>query len=237
MPTTLRDDMVARLGAAGDPERAEGQQRYMKSSMPYHGVVMADLRRIARAAFAEHPIGDADEWEAQVLELWRRATHREQRYAAIELAEHPPYRRWLDPTRVPMVEEMIVTGAWWDYVDRLAGVHMGHLLVAYPDEIRPLLWRWATDDDLWRRRTSIIAQLRRKADTDTALLFHAIEASSASTEFFLRKAIGWALREYSKTAPDEVIAYVTAHTGELSGLSTREALKVVRKAGRVVDIG
>jgi 3-methyladenine DNA glycosylase AlkD len=232
----LRDNVVARLRAAGDPERAEGQQRYMKSTMPYHGVVTPDMRRIAQAVFADHPLADAATWEAEVLELWRDATHREQRYVAVELAEHKPYRPWLDPSRAPMIEEMIVTGAWWDFVDRLAGVHMGHLLARFPDEIRPMMWRWATDDDMWRRRTSIIVQLGRKATTDTELLFHAIESSVDSTEFFLRKAIGWALREHSKTDPDVVIDYVTAHADELSGLSKREGLKVVRKQGLVTEI-
>ena len=90
-----------------------------------------------------------------------------------------------------MVEEMIVTGAWWDYVDQLAGKHMGHLLASYPADIRPVLLSWAENDDIWRRRTAILAQLRFKAGTDTDLLFSAIEASIEEKEFFLRKAIGW----------------------------------------------
>lgn len=237
MRPTLRDDLVSRLCAAGDPERAEAQRRYMKSTMPFHGVVTSDMRRIARAVFADHPLADADTWEAEVLGLWRQATHREQRYAAVELAGHAPYRRWLDPSRTAMIEEMIVTGAWWDFVDRLAAVHMGHLLDAFPDEIRPMMWLWASDDNMWRRRTSIIVQLGRKAETDTELLFHAIESSIDSKEFFLRKAIGWALREYSKTEPDVVIGYVAAHADELSGLSSREALKVVRRQGLPTGIG
>ena len=106
---------------------------------------------------------------------------------------------------------MIVTGAWWDYVDQLAGKHMGHLLATHPEDIRPVLLRWAGDDDIWRRRTAILAQLRFKDRTDPGLLFAVIEPSIARKEFFLRKAIGWALREYSKTRPDAVTRYVEAN--------------------------
>ena len=128
-----------------------------------------------------------------------------------------------------MIEEMIVTGAWWDYVDQLAAKHMGHLLASHPGDVRPVLVSWATGEDIWRRRTAILAQLRFKADTDTGLLFSAIEASISDKEFFLRKAIGWALREYSKTAPGVVAGYVADNHHRLSALSRREALKVIER--------
>ena len=229
MTRSLRDDLIARLTAAGDPDRAEGQQRYMKSEMPFHGVRVPEVRRLARAVFRDHPVLDPKSWQEEVLGIWRSATHREQRYAAIEFAYAEPYRRWLRPGCLAMIEEMIVTGAWWDYVDQLAGKHMGYLLASYPENIRPVLMSWATDDDIWRRRTAILAQLRLKADTDTELLFPAIEASITEKEFFLRKAIGWALREYSKTAPQVVADYVSANSHRLSALSRREALKVIKR--------
>lgn len=102
--------------------------------------------------------------------------------------------------------------------------------------MKPLLKRWATDDDMWRRRTAIICQLKFKSATDEALLFHAIEASKLSREFFLRKAIGWALREYSKTEPQVIIDYITTNADTLSGLSKREGLKVLLKQGAVSGI-
>lgn len=227
MTRSLRADLIARLSAAGDPDRAAGQQRYMKSELPFHGVRVPEVRRLARAVMADHPIPDADTWEATVLGIWRRATHREQRYGAIELAYAPLYRRWLGPGRLDMVEEMVVTGAWWDYVDQLAAKHVGHLLASYPEDMRPVLLAWSEDHDIWRRRTSILAQLGFKADTDAELLFALIKPSLASQEFFLRKAIGWALREYSKTRPDAVTDYVATNHRRLSPLSRREALKVI----------
>ena len=229
MTLSLRADLIARLSAAGDPERAKGQQRYMKSDLPFHGVRVPEVRRLARAVIKAHPIPDPASWEELILETWRSATHREQRYGAIEIAYAPRYRTWLRPACLPMLEEMIVTGAWWDYVDQLAGKHMGHLLSSYPADIRPVLLSWAEDADIWRRRTAILAQLRFKADTDTGLLFALIEPSIAEKEFFLRKAIGWALREYSKTCPEVVIDFVAANRHRLSTLSRREALKAIER--------
>ena len=229
MTASLRSDLIARLSAGGDPARAEGQQRYMKSEMPFHGVRVPEVRRLARAVIKDHPLPDPPAWEKAVLNIWRSATHREQRYAAIEFAYAPAYRRWLRPGCLGMVEEMIVTGAWWDYVDQLAAKHMGHMLLSYPMDIRPVLMSWAEDPNIWRRRTAILAQLRFKADTDTDLLFSAIAPSLDEGEFFLRKAIGWALREYSKTAPGVVARYVDEHSARLSPLSKREALKVIAR--------
>ena len=229
MTASLRADLIARLSAAGDPVRAEGQQRYMKSELPFHGVRVPEVRRLARALIKDRPLPDAVAWEEAVLEIWRAATHREQRYAAIEVAYAPRCRRWLRPGCLGMLEEMIVTGAWWDYVDQLAPKHIGHLLASYRTDIRPILMSWAEDPDIWKRRTAIIAQLRFKDGTDTELLFSAIEASIDEKEFFLRKAIGWALREYSKTAPEVVADYVATHHHRLSSLSRREALKWLRR--------
>lgn len=228
-----RDDLIARLEAAADPSRAPGQQDYMKSEMPFHGVAVPEARKIARAVGRDHPFADRADWQRGVLEIWRGATHREQQYAATEISLITPHRRWLDGQALPMIEEMIVTGAWWDHVDALAANHVGLMLAADPDVVRPVLWAWATDDldregALWRRRTAIISQLKCRTDTDIDLLFHAIESSIDSSEFFLRKAIGWALREYAKTDPDEVLAFVDRHEDRLSGLSKREALKHLR---------
>lgn len=227
-----RDDLVARLEAAGDAERAEGQQRYMKSAVPFHGVRVPEARTIATAVARDHPFADRDEWEAGVLEIWRDATHREQQYAATDIAFHRPYQRWLDGDALPMIEEMIVTGAWWDHVDALAGRHMGVMLRQDPDVIRPTMVAWATDPldregAIWRRRTALLCQLRHKADTDLDLLTHAIEASMDEGEFFLRKAIGWALRQYAYVDPDWVVGFVDRHVERLSPLSKREALKNV----------
>ncbi len=120
-------------------------------------------------------------------------------------------------------EEMIRTGAWWDHVDEVAH-RLAELLDAHPAELAVELRVWADDGDFWIRRAAIIAQLQRKDSTDRDLLTAAIEASIGEGEFFLRKAIGWALRDFARTDPDWVRAFVDAHPG-LSPLSRREALK------------
>jgi len=227
----IRTLVIAALREAADPVRAPQQQAYMKSSMPYLGVAVPQCRRIAASVFKAHPIQDAGAWEAAILGLWRTAAHREERYAAIELLLFERYSSWLEPTRAPMIEELVVTGAWWDYVDAIAGRGMGTMLAAHPRPVKALLRDWAKDEDVWKRRTAILAQLRAKRGTDRKLLADVIRPSIGEPEFFLRKGIGWALREYSKTDPDWVRKFVATHP-DLSSLSRREALKHLQRTRR-----
>ena len=227
----LRNSVIAALRDAADPVRAPQQQAYMKSDMPYFGVGVPHCRRIAGAVFRAHPLPDACAWEAAILDLWRRAAHREERYAAIELLLFKRYSHWLEPARLPMVEELVVTGAWWDYVDAIASRGMGAMLAAHPRPVKAVLREWAKDDDIWKRRTAILAQLRARGETDTALLADAIRPSIGDPEFFLRKGIGWALREYSKTDPAWALAFIAANPG-LSVLSRREVLKHLERRNR-----
>ncbi|MCZ6642540.1 MAG: DNA alkylation repair protein [Gammaproteobacteria bacterium] len=227
----IRQALLFEFDKEADPERALQQQAYMKSAMPYLGIMMPVLRSAAKSVFKAHPIDDPDSWHDTALAIWRKARYREERYAAIDLVALPRYRKWLTPDSLPMLEEFIVTGAWWDYVDGIATRFFGHLLTNYPEALSPLLWAWAEDENIWRRRTAILAQLKYKTRTDEKLLFHALEASMDEKEFFLEKAIGWALREYSKSCPEVVIDYVEKHGPRLSNLSKREALKVLRKQG------
>ncbi|MEM9623851.1 MAG: DNA alkylation repair protein [Pseudomonadota bacterium] len=237
-------DRVARdLGAAlneaftqrGDPMRAEQQQAYMKSSMPFAGLAMPELRQTCKALIRLHPIDTSAQWQAAVLHLWHSAQVREQRHAALLLLAHRPYQRqWLQPDLLALARTLIVDGAWWDFVDPLATNHVGLLLEKFPEPIRPQVLAWTTDADVWVRRSSILCQLKFKAATDTELLHAAIQGSIQDNDFFARKAIGWALREYAKTDAPWVISYVDTHAASLSALSQREALRVLRKQGRVV---
>ncbi|GAA3680778.1 DNA alkylation repair protein [Nonomuraea antimicrobica] len=211
------------LQDAAAPGKAETMRAYMRSDMPFLGVQAVPRRAALRKVFAEHRLDSAPEWRRAVLSLWREAEYREERYAAVELSGYHLYREFQTLYTIPMYEEMIVSGAWWDLVDELATHRIGGLLAAYPDSMRPLMLEWAHDDDLWKRRTAILCQNRFKSRTDTALLYACIEPSLSDNDFFARKAIGWALREYAKTRPEEVIRYVKAKG--LTGLSRREALK------------
>jgi 3-methyladenine DNA glycosylase AlkD len=193
----------------------------MKSAMPYAGVTMPVVRRIVSAALADHPVPDAATWHDAVVTLWRPATVREERYAAVEIARAKPYRAYAtDPGTMPLYEELIVDGAWWDHVDEVAINLVGPLLPG----VTPLMLAWAANPDLWRRRTSIICQVGRGRDLDLDLLTRVIEPNLADREFFIRKAIGWALRHHARVDPDWVRNFVATHPG-LSPLSRREAMK------------
>jgi len=216
------------LRAAADPAKAPAMQAYMKSSMPYLGVQAPQLRQAIRAVFAAHPVESFEEWRDAVMELWREARYREERYAAIELAGYTPYRLFRSLEALPMYEEMIVSGAWWDFVDTIATHQLGELLRRHPFEMPAILRQWAVCADMWKRRSAILAQLNFKSDTDLKLLYDCIRPSLGASEFFLRKGIGWALRQYARTDPAEVVRFVRRNEARLSPLSKREALKHVR---------
>ena len=213
------------LAEAGDPEQAVRQQAYMKSALPFRGVAAPEMRRLCRALFAAHPLPDRSGWEQTVRTLWDEAAYREERYAAIALTGHRLYRGYQEPALIPLYEHMIVTGAWWDHVDELASRRVGPLLLDHPAEVAAVMRAWSTDRDRWRRRTSIICQLGAKEQTDRALLTECVLANLEDRDFFLRKAIGWALRQYARVEPDWVQAFVAEHRDRMSPLSVREATK------------
>ena len=218
----------AALVEVADAEKAEPMQRYMKLAMPYLGVQMPLLRTVVRPVVAAWPLPDRSAWEAAVRTLYAEASHREERYAALEVAGHRLYRAHRDVEALPLFAWLIAEGAWWDLVDWTAGL-VDEVLLRDPGAARPVVREWATADDLWLRRVAIISQLKVRGETDLDLLTHAIDANLEGTpfghEFFIRKAIGWALRQHARTDPDWVRSFVASRGERLSGLSRREALK------------
>jgi 3-methyladenine DNA glycosylase AlkD len=215
------------LRQAGDPVRASAMQAYMKSAMQYHGVPTPLLRQICKATFADLQFQTRLQWQDQVLELWRNACFREERYAALHLAGDKRALPFQTLSAMKMFEELIVTGAWWDYVDDIASHRVGPILRDYPVPMRRKMLSWSKSGNLWKRRTAIICQLGFKAETDLKLLYACIEPSLGSREFFLQKAIGWALRQYAWIDNAEIKRYVRLNRTRLSALSCREALKNV----------
>lgn len=200
-------------------------QAYMKSSMPYRGVPSPGVRALCREVFRAHPLPDRWVWESTVREMWDAAAYREERYASIALTGDRAYAGYQDPGALALYDHLVVSGAWWDFVDEVAIRRVGPILLAHPAEVDPLLRAWATDEDMWRRRTAIIAQIKAKHATDLALLDHCVRANLDHRDFFVRKAIGWALREYAKTDPAWVRACVERHRDAMAPLSVREATK------------
>lgn len=226
--TDLIAAVSAELARAADPAKAPTMRAYMKSEMPYLGVSLPAVRAACRIVFAEHPLASFAEWRDTALSLWRTARFREERYAALALTGDRRYRDYQRPAALSMYEEMIVSGAWWDYVDEVGTHRIGPLLARYPETMRSELRAWSRDDNLWKRRAAILAQVGFKSDTDEQLLFACIEPNLGDRNFFIRKAIGWALREYAKTNPIAVRRYVRDHEAQLSPLSRREAMKHLR---------
>jgi 3-methyladenine DNA glycosylase AlkD len=213
------------LAARADARKAPAMQAYMKSRLPYRGVQTPALRALCRELYGGRVLDDEAVWRATVLALWREATHREEHYAAIELAGHRRYREHRRMAALPMYEEMIVSGAWWDYVDAIATQQLVDILRADRGPFTRAMRAWARSTDVWKRRSAILCQLKQKRETDRDLLTACIDASLESKEFFLRKGIGWALREYAKTDPAWVRRFVRDRAGRLSPLSQREALR------------
>lgn len=222
-PEALLKTIRSELSKVGSPARAVGQQAYMKSTMPYHGVGSPEMRAICKRLFAGLEFEGFEGWADAVRAVWDGAKFREERYAAIMLSGLGDKT----PRAMPIFEKLIVEGAWWDYVDDVAVHRVGPLVAEHPKTMKPLMRRWSKDDDMWKRRTSIICQVLTKGKTDLPLLYACIEPSLASREFFLRKAIGWALRAYAWVDASEIKRYVRANESRLSGLSKREALKNV----------
>lgn len=200
-------------------------QAYMKSTMPYLGVPTPLLRKTCRVVFADLEFPTARSWQECILGIWREARFREERYAALWLAGDKRARAFQTPAAMKMYEELIVAGAWWDFVDDIASHRVGPILASHPGIMRRKMLAWSRCNNVWKRRTAILCQLGFKSRTDLELLYACIEPSLGSPEFFLQKAIGWALRQYAWTDPKEVRCYVAANGQRLSALSRREALK------------
>jgi 3-methyladenine DNA glycosylase AlkD len=221
--SALQRSVRRALAAAADPGGAAAMQAYMKSAMPYLGASAPAVRAVCREVFAAYPFADAESWRVDVLGLWRGAKHREERYAAIALSGQRKAQPFQTLAALPMYQELIVSGAWWDYVDEVAAHRVGPLLRSYPRELRREMLTWSRSRDMWQRRRSIICQLSFKEVTDLKLLFACIEPSLASKEFFLRKAIGWALRQVARHDPGAVKRYVKERARLLSGRDERRA--------------
>jgi 3-methyladenine DNA glycosylase AlkD len=222
------DEIRAALAAVADPDKAAPMQAYMKSTMPNLGVQKPARVAALRPVLRRHRLPDRVTWEDTVRLLWDDATYREERYAATDVARYRSYADWArDPRSLELYDHLIVCGAWWDHVDEVAIRLVGPLLGAHPAEVAPVMRRWARDADRWRRRASVICQIGLRDATDTALLAECILANVDDPDFFIRKGIGWALREHAKTDPHWVRAFTTSYRARLSPLSLREATRTL----------
>lgn len=211
----LQDQMYA----AASKEIAKPMEKYMKHLFPYLGV-KAPLRKTIYKAFIKNNLPSSSSWEAETKYLWS-LPEREFQYTAIELC-WACRKMWTKKT-IHLLVFLLKDKSWWDSVDAIASILVGHYFLVFPEEKQATILKWSKDDNLWIRRTSIIFQLKYGAKTDWALLQACINNNLNSKEFFINKAIGWALRQYARTNAEQVRDFV--HHTQLANLSKREALK------------
>lgn len=220
---SIADEIRAGLVRARRPDKAEQMRAYLKSTLPCLGVPAAERREIVDTALRRHQ-PDRPLWRWIVLDLWAEPTYREERHAAIDVLNHPGARDHRDLDALDICEQLIREGAWWDLVDATSWT-VGDILAREPVRGAKRVREWIDRDDIWLRRAVITAQRRAGEDTDTELLTDAILASVGTGEFFLDKAIGWALRAYAGTDPAWVDAFVAEHEDVLAPLSVTEATR------------
>lgn len=210
------------LAARRDPDKAVAMQSYMRADMPFYGVQKSGREPILRHLSTEFTPADREEYEATVMALWE-LPHREEKYLAQGVAAS--FRQFIVLESLPLYRRFIVEGAWWDFVDETATHMIRQLVIDHPEETWPVVDGWVDDDDMWLRRAAIICQVGAKERTDADRLWRYCASRAHEKEFFIRKAIGWALRDYARTDPGAVAGFVDRHRDDLSGLSFREATK------------
>ena len=176
-------DIRQALADNANPTKSEGMRAYMKSEMPFRGVQKPARRKLLREVLKGGPLGDRRDWQDSVLKLWRNAEYREERYVALDIAGAPQYLAFRNLDTLPMFEEMVVNGAWWDYVDEVATHRLRELLERYPNDMARPMRSWSRDDNMWKRRSSIICQINRKDETDLDLLFDCIDPNLSHPDF------------------------------------------------------
>jgi len=219
------------LNDRAHPRKAVEMAAYMKTTMPFYGVPKPARELIYRELKKRFAVSNRKDYERAVLGLWA-LPHREEKYFALDVAR--TWRDFIVPDSMPLYRRLIEEGAWWDFVDEVAAHLVGTVLLHNRKEIAPLMDQWIDDADMWIRRAAIISQLKHKDRTDHVRLFRYSLAQAAEKDFFIRKAIGWALRQYAYSAPARVRDFITRNRGKLSPLTYREASRVLIKQGMTV---
>ena len=203
------------------PKQAPAMKKYMRDQFEYLGIKTPQSVALQKEFYAEHGLPEVTELDAILRDLWS-LQQREFQYAAVGLLGR--LNKQLPSEFIDTIEYLITTKSWWDTVDSIAGGTVGVHFKRYPAVKKKYLARWRKSENFWLRRTTILFQLNYKEETDFDLLCDIIRENLGSKEFFINKAIGWALRQYARTDPKAVKKFVNA-TKELNPLSRREAMK------------
>ena len=214
-------EIVKIYKANANSMNAAGAKAYLLNQFEFFGIKTPQRRTLCKAFYKTHPIQNHDELSLIVKECFEQP-QRELHYFAIELVGH--HKKIWNKKTLPLIEWMITHKSWWDSVDSTNTHVISEFFILFPEHIPAYTSKWNQSSNIWLQRMSILFQLNYKQNTDTALLKAYIEHCINEQDFFIRKAIGWALRAYAKNNPKWVKAFVKSHPN-LSPLSKREALK------------
>ena len=219
------EELAERLSALGTPARAEGSKKYLKSSRQFYGTTMPDLRRTVRAWLKDiDPSPDRGLLLSLAGDVWQQDQF-EMCMAAVEILRFKP--KLLQPEDLSDVEDMVRKSLTWALVDPLAIDVAGTVAADYPADTGQILDRWAGDADFWVRRTALLSQLKIvKPETGDARRFlRYADEMLDEKEFFIRKAIGWVLREMSRNRPGLVVEWMLPRAKRASGVTMREVVR------------
>ena len=217
---TYLQPLIGSMTAVADPQQAVQMARYMRDQFAFYGIKSPLRREILSGFLREYGVPVIEDVPEVVQALWE-LPEREQQYNALDILIR--LQKKLRPDFLPTLERLITTKSWWDTVDGLASNVSGTLFTNFPETGATAVQQWRSVDNIWLRRTTLLHQLKYKDKTNAPLLFSLIEENLDDKEFFIQKAIGWTLREYSKTDETAVRAFVA--NNNLSPLAHREALK------------
>lgn len=218
MIDVIKDTMVTH----SDSANAVYMKMYMKDKFEFLGIKSPERRELLKSIISQHGLPDREDLSATVKGLWK-LPEREYQYVAMEIFRK--FQKKMDQNDVKVIEYLIKEKSWWDTVDFIASNLAGPYFVLYRDMLQKQYTAWMASENMWLQRTCLLFQLKYKGATNEKLLFDTIHQLKISNEFFIRKAIGWSLREYSKTNPSAVKSFVRSTT--LSQLSTKEALRLI----------
>ncbi len=230
------EEIDEELRAAGTPERAAQERAYLKSELTHYGTSVPATRAVAKGFRRRHPELSHDELVALVEALWAEPVH-ERRSACVELLDL--YGHVLGPGDIVLLERLLRASRTWALVDSLAASVVGPLVEHHPAELGEVLDRWAADGDFWIRRSALLALLipLRQGGGDFDRFGRYADAMLDEREFFIRKAIGWVLRDTARRRPDLVVEWLLPRVARASGVTLREAVKPLSPDQRAAILG
>src|ERR671911_140008 len=224
----VADHLERDLRALGTPERAEGEKRYLKSDLDFLGVSVWGIRKVMKAFAERHRGLPRDDLVSLIEALWAEPVFERRMMAAMLLEE---YVAVLESSDLELIERLIRESKTWALVDVLSDDVVGEIILRNP-KVAARLDAWAKDDDFWVRRSALLAQLLPLKHGASFRRFAYADAMLDEKEFFIRKAIGWVLRETAKTRPNEVYEWLAPRTDRASGVTVREAVKYLEPKRR-----